>query len=180
MSDEAGTAVDGTSEQGQQDGNTSGATSAANDGPKLPTSQEELNRIIADRVARERAKFKDYGDLKSKASKLDEIEQAQKTELQRIQERSEAAERRAAELERDLVRSQIAIAKKLPAELASRLRGDTPDELEADADKLLALVKASTTLKPDLTQGSHGGSAVTADPAQQFADLILKARGQSR
>jgi hypothetical protein len=72
------------------------------------------------------------------------------------------------------------VAKKLPAELTDRLRGETPEELEADADALLALVKASTNMKPDLSQGSRASTNGSPDPAQQFADLIRQARGNTR
>lgn len=112
------------------------------------------------------------------AEKLAALEEAQKTEAQKTADRAEAAERRAAESERELARYRVAVAKKLPAELTDRLRGETPEELAADADALLALVKASTTLKPDPSQGNR--SAASPDPAQQFADLILKARGNTR
>jgi hypothetical protein len=172
-----GTVTEGTTSS-DQDGNNSGTTSTATNEFKPPATQEELNRIIADRVKRTEAKYAGFSDLKKKAEQFDAIEQANKTELQRIQERSEAAEKRATELERELVRSQVAVNKKLPPELAVRPRGDTPEELAADADALLALMKASTNLNPDMAQGSR--SAASPDPAQQFADLIRQARGNTR
>lgn len=46
-------------------------------------TQADLDRIVAERVRREREKYKDYDDLKSKAAKLAEIEQAQMTEAER-------------------------------------------------------------------------------------------------
>lgn len=59
---------------------------AATPDPPAPVAdktltQADVDRIVADRVAREKAKFADYGDLKAKASKLDEIEAASATEL---------------------------------------------------------------------------------------------------
>lgn len=53
-------------EGGQQQG--------GGDGFKPITSQDELNRIIGDRVARERSRFADYDDLKAKAEKASEWE----------------------------------------------------------------------------------------------------------
>ena len=50
------------------------------------TSQEDLDRRIGDRLARERAKFGDYDDLKAKAAKYDEADAASKTELQKLQD----------------------------------------------------------------------------------------------
>ena len=58
--------------------NTSGATSAAGDEFKPITSQDELNRIIGERV--KRAKPADYDELRSKAARLEEIEQANQSE----------------------------------------------------------------------------------------------------
>src|SRR5690606_19117969 len=98
-------------------------------------SQEALDKIIQARIARERAKFADYDELKAKAEKLAEFEESQKTEAQKAQERLEAAEKRAAELELKAARAEVAAAKGVPAEL---LTGSTQEELEASADALIA------------------------------------------
>jgi trimethylamine:corrinoid methyltransferase-like protein len=102
---------------------------------KAPASQEELDRIIQSRLARDRAKFADYDDLKARADKLAQIEEANKTEAEKSAARAEAAERRAAELEAKALRSDVAAAKGVPAAL---LTGSTQEELEAAADALLA------------------------------------------
>lgn len=69
------------------------------------------------------------------AQRLAEIEEAQKTEAQKAQERLEAAEKRAAELELKATRAEVANVKGVPANLLS---GSTQEELEASADALLA------------------------------------------
>lgn len=51
-----------------------------------PASQEDLNRIIEQRLARERSKFADYDALKDKAAKFDQADAATKTELQKLQD----------------------------------------------------------------------------------------------
>ncbi|MBK9181405.1 MAG: phage scaffolding protein [Acidimicrobiales bacterium] len=58
-------------------------------------TQTELDRIVQDRLARERAKYGDYDDLKAKAGRLDELEASQKTELEKAQETARQAEERA-------------------------------------------------------------------------------------
>lgn len=50
---------------------------------KAPASQEELNRIVGERLARERQKFADYNDLKAKAKRLEEIEAASASDLEK-------------------------------------------------------------------------------------------------
>lgn len=81
-------------------GNTSGETPAADEFTPI-TSQDDLNAVIKDRVARERAKFNDYTALKEKAARLDEIEAANQTE-------AEKAAARVADLEAQLATMQAA------------------------------------------------------------------------
>lgn len=71
-------------------GNDTGTTPTGDDGFKPITSQEELNRLIGDRV--KRAKPADYDDLKAKAARLDEIEQASKSDLEKAADRAAKAE----------------------------------------------------------------------------------------
>ena len=127
---------------------------AENSGFTPPATQAELNKIIADRVARERAKFGDYGDLKSKAEKFDELNQASKTEQERLTERLAAAEARAVEVEGRALRLEVASENGLTPAQAKRLVGSTRDELEADAKELLA------TFTPSKDE-ADGSNAVT-------------------
>ncbi len=103
---------------------------------KAPATQEELDRIIQARLARERKNIPtDYEDLKAKAAKLAEIEAANQTEAEKAQARLEAAEKRATELEAQALRAEVANEKGVPAKL---LAGGTREELEAAADELIA------------------------------------------
>lgn len=109
-----------------------------------PASQADLDRIISDRVARERAKFADYDDLKAAAGRLAEIEEANKTELDKALEKAAAAEQRLADLEA-ANRRLAAIAKhQIPDDFADLVTGSTDEELEASAKKVSALIAAQT------------------------------------
>lgn len=78
-------AEDGTNDGGHND--DGGTGNSGGDAGKT-FSQVDLDRIVADRVARERAKYADYGDLKKKAAAamtdqekaVSEAEQRGKTE----------------------------------------------------------------------------------------------------
>ena len=50
------------------------------------TSQEELNRIVGERLARERAKYSDYEDLRAAKAEYDKVLEAAKTEQERAVE----------------------------------------------------------------------------------------------
>jgi hypothetical protein len=119
--------------------------SAENSGFTPPATQAELNKIIADRIARERAKFGDYNDLKSKAAKFDELDQASKSEQERLTERLSAAEKRAADLETRALRLEVASENGLTPAQAKRLVGETREELEADAKELLSTFKPASS-----------------------------------
>lgn len=87
-----------------------------------------------------------------KAKRFDELEEANKTELQKAIDRAEAAERRAAEADQARLRSDIARAKNVPAEL---LQGSNEDELNAYADQLLSF-RGATPEQPAAPRSSGG------------------------
>lgn len=133
------------------------------------TSQEDFDKAIQARIARERAKFADYEQVKAEAAELAKIRESQKSEAEKAQERLEAAERRAAELELKATRAEVAAAKGVPAGL---LTGSTQDELEASADALIAFrgQQASQGLKVPGEGRSSGGSGNSKVDA--FAEAI--------
>lgn len=97
-------------------------------------SQDALDKIVQTRIARERAKFADYDDLKAKAEQFSQFEEQQKSEAQKAQDRAEAAEKRAAELELKSLRAEIAADKGVPVALLS---GSSQEEIEAAAEALI-------------------------------------------
>lgn len=71
------------------------------------------------------------------ATKLAEIEEAQKTEQQKLEDRATKAEKLAADNASDALRARVALEKGLTAAQEKRLVGATREELLADADQLL-------------------------------------------
>lgn len=100
-----------------------------------------------------------------------------KSDLDKLTERIEAAEKAAAEERMARWRLEVAGEKGLTPQQAARLAGATREELAADADALLALFPQQAagqqqqqqpgTPKPDPTQGSRGaGSDIDARIAE--------------
>lgn len=108
-----------------------------------------------------------------KARSFDALEEANKTEQQRLAERAEAAEKELATTRLESARNQVALEKGLTPNQAKRLVGSTPEELAADADELLADLGSTKTTAPrvDLSQGVKA-KAGEQSPAEQFAALI--------
>lgn len=123
------------------------------------TSQDDLEKVLGKRLERERSKFADYDALKEKASRFDELEEANKTELQKAREAAQAAEERASRAEQAAIRADVAAAKGVPA---AALTGSSKEEFEASADALLAWRGDQSPQRPSptgLKSGSAGGSA---------------------
>lgn len=143
-------------------------------------SQDDLNKIVEARLARERAKFADYPELKSKAEKLAEMEEQGKSELEKAIARAEKAEQdaaAAAELvaakDREVLVRDVAADKKVPAKY---LTGGTREELEASADEFLADI---LTIAPDRKPG-HIPFAGTGEPKGGVSSLDTgRARAQA-
>ena len=110
---------------------------------------------------------------------LEEMRRQQMTEQERVvAERDDwraKYEEQAAQLaarDLDLMRRDVAAEKNLPPALARRLYGTTREELEQDADALVALLpdpQAPRTPKPDLSAGSTGDSGKPSSVADAMA-----------
>lgn len=112
------------------------------------------------RNARQAAKERD-----ALAARLQEFEDRDKTEAQKLADRADAAEKRAAELETRALRLEVASEKGLTTAQAKRLVGSTREELEADADELLETFKPAEAPKPavDLDLGTRSTATSTGD-----------------
>ena len=124
-------------------------------------SQEALDAIVRERLARERRKYADYDELKEKAARLDEIEAANKTDLEKAQQRIaelEKAERDRAEADRVRgVRDKVAKATGVPAEL---IAGDDEESMTEFAKQVAAFAKQPAAPKV----GESGKFAAKAKP----------------
>ena len=103
------------------------------------------------------------------AQRLAEIEEAQKTEAQKAQERLEAAEKRAAELELKATRAEVAAAKGVPVSL---LTGSTQEELEASADALIAFRGEQKSAPSSSAIGRANTTQGTTTTADAFAAFV--------
>lgn len=100
-----------------------------------------------------------------KANELDSIKTAQMSDLERAQAEKADLEKRLQSVEAAALRRSVALAKGLPADLVDRLRGESEQELAADADALLALVNQPRSPIPDPTMGPQGLAPSTPEQA---------------
>jgi hypothetical protein len=118
------------------DGNEGGQTSTAEKFAPI-TSQEDLDRLVGDRVKRERSKYADYDDLKVKASQLDQLAEASQTETEKATSRATKAETERDDARAEALRLRIAVENGISIEDADLfLTGKDEESLRAQAKRL--------------------------------------------
>lgn len=108
--------------------------------PKTFT-QDEVNRIVAERLKRH--KPDDYESLKEKAAKFDELEEANKSELEKAQTAYQNVQKELDELKAataiSAARSKVAAETGIPAEL---ITGADEDSMRAQAQAIAAYTES--------------------------------------
>lgn len=145
-------------EQNEKPGNTDAQPGAA----KLFT-QEDVNRIVAERLKRASAKAADPSDLQTQAAKISELQ----TQLEALTAELEA--RRQADQVAEW-KSGVAAQYGVPADL---LRGDSLEALTAHAMQLAEYLKPKTD---PISLGNEPASVTIPDddPRAQFARQIYR------
>lgn len=134
--------------------------------PEVKTfTQEQVNALLAAEKRKASEKFSDYDDIKAKASKLDQIEQESKTELQKALERTTQLESELSSFKQKeqaaAWASEIVKGSDIPA---SVLRGSTREELEQHFEQLKELTpkQKRTPVPSGKPAGDGGGSRAVA------------------
>lgn len=140
--------AEGTNNQNQnQNPNTSTTQTAAGAGEKTFT-QADVDRMVADRLERERKKYAGFEEYKKAKEELDALKAGQMSELEKAQAALAKAQKEAKEnadkikaLELTALKSRLAAEGGLPAELADRIRGEDEAAIKADIETLKLVFK---------------------------------------
>ena len=126
---------------------------------KVIETQEQLDRIIGDRIKRAEQKaaekYSDYDALKTQnADYAAQISQLNE-QIQKQSEASKGTETEIADLKKKVqsyetasVKTKIALEMGIPYQMASRLNGSTEEEIRADADGLAQLIGKGKPVAP--------------------------------
>src|SRR5699024_11579001 len=104
--------------------NSTGNSTGHSDNFTPIETKEDFEKAIAQRVARERGRFSDYDELKSKAEQFDKLEEEKKSELEKLQEKLAKAEEKARASELSALKSQVAEEQGVPAKLITGSRSE--------------------------------------------------------
>ncbi|MFA6729293.1 MAG: DUF4355 domain-containing protein [Prevotella sp.] len=126
---------------------------------KIIETQEELDNVIKDRLARQKetieSQYQDYEAVKAAKEKLEKEVDALNATLQATNEKYANHDKELSELNAKIagyetanLRTRIALEKGIPYDLASRLVGEDEESITKDAEKLAALVKQKEPIAP--------------------------------
>jgi len=124
-------------------------------------TQDEVNRMTAQSRREERGKFADYSELKARAAKADEMEEAQLSDAQKLEARAIEAERKAGEAQGQIASAMIASEVKVRASALgvidpdaayllldrSNVRYDADNGVSGVDDALTSLLEAKPYLR---------------------------------
>lgn len=139
-------------------------------------TQAELNAIIQKRLGEVSAKYENYEELKEKALKFDEIEEQNKSELQKANERASALEKEIESMKKAdtvrKIREEVATDLGVPANL---LNGSTKEECEEQAKGILSFAKPNAY--PVVQDGGEVKKTSIGKTRDQFANWFDEING---
>lgn len=138
--------------------------------PEKVFTQDEVDRIVGDRLRREREKYADYDALKEKAANWDANEEKNKSDLQKATERAAALEAELTGLKKSAaireIREKVSKSTGVPSEF---LTGETEEECTAQA-KALGEWKKPSNYPNVMDAGEADTSGGKVSTRQQFAE----------
>jgi len=152
---------------------TNTGTPAPDTQPEKTFTQEDVNKIVGDRIAREREKFADYDAIKEKAAKFDEMEEANKSELQKAHEKASALQAeldgmKAAEQIRR-IRDEVAKETGVPSNL---LTADTKEGCGEQAQAIKAYAESNRPGYPSVRDSGEATTSTKGTTKEQFEDWV--------
>lgn len=115
--------------------------------PEKTFSQAELDRMISERLARQKAQFGDVDGLKQKAAEFDKLQEERMTEQQKLSARAEAAERAQQQAQAEALRYKAAATHQVSADNFDLLGSGNEEEVTARAQRVGAFEAALRELE---------------------------------
>lgn len=148
-----------------------------NGGENKTFTQAEVDQIVGERLARERGKYADYEDFKTKAAEYDKLQESQKTEIQKAQEKAEKLQKKLEGMEkagkiRD-IRDKVSRDTGVPADL---LTGEDEESCKTQAESILKFAKGSKY--PGVKGSEHKTGSQTGGSSETEKEAYRELAGQ--
>lgn len=150
---------------------------AETEAQEAPAEEKTFDESYVKKLRAEAAKHrKEAAEAKAKAQ---EYEDAQKSELERAQDKLTQLETAKADAEARLLRYEVAAEKNVPGNLMDLLVGDSKEELEAKADLILENVKPAEAPQATFEGGPREPAPEPKTADQAHNELIVGLLGKS-
>lgn len=138
-------------------------------------SQSEVDEIVKSRLQKEKAKYSDYEAMQEKAKAFDEMQEANKTEVQRQTDRAEKLQAEINQMKREneirAIREKVASDTGIPVNL---LKGETEEECLEQATGILSYKNSSLKYPSVKDGGEVTNVSSTESPEAQFGEWLKK------
>ena len=134
------------------------------------TTQEEFDNAIKERLSREKSKYSDYDQLKSRVTELETENVGLKSTIEATNQSKADADKQLEGLRHQIagyetasLRTRVALQYGLPYDLADRLQGTDEESLKVDAERLAGYMKSKESIpplktnEPNLGDDKHSG-----------------------
>ena len=138
--------------------------------PAKTFTQEQVNDLIAREKGKIQNKYVGFDEIKAKAERLDEIEAANASELEKAQKAAAKAQGEAADAATKLLRFEVAQEKEVPAKLVPLLTAASKEELEVQADLILENAKPA---QASFDGGTREPSPDPKTPERAHSEALL-------
>lgn len=132
------------------------------------TDQATLDRIVGERLARERRKYEGYEEYKKKAEELDALKASEMSDLEKERKAREDLEKELSDLKaaKELSEARAEASKKtgIPENLIS---GATLDEMVASAEAIKAWAGDAGKVTGPIVHSEGAGASATGDSARE-------------
>lgn len=119
------------------------------------TTQEEFDAAIKARLSREKEKYGDYDQLKSRVEELEKENVDLKSTIEANRQSKADADKQLEEMQNQIsnyetasLRTRVALQYGLPYDLADRLQGTDEESFKADAERLAGFMKPASKVAP--------------------------------
>lgn len=154
-------------------GGDGGSGGGSGDGAPQTFTQQQVNDLIAREKGKIQQKYGDYDDLRSKATRLDEITNASRSDIERLTGERDTLKGQHGSLTAQNMRLKVALKLGLVgdrAEIADLLQGANEAEMEEHGKKLAAMFGGGT--------GFDGGARGNGDGPLDMNAMIRRAAGR--
>lgn len=141
---------------------------------------ETFDREYVQKLRQESARYRtEAKEAETLRKRVKEIEDAEKSDLERTQTRAETAEHERDQAQVELLRLRVAAKHSIPEDLIDLVSGTTEDEINDRAERLAKRLGDAAIRAPSVPAGPRGKPGTAENPESAVAQGLLALTGRT-